>query len=337
MVASAGLRIGVAGATGALGSELVELLDASRIPVAAFVPMASERSLGTEVEFRDEAYSVRAEAKLPSLDLLFLCAPPEVSRGLLRSALRAQLPCLDLSGALAAQEEVPLLAADLPASREMLGAPVIAVPTGVALAASLVLAPLDRVARVIRAVVTVLEGASRRGRAGMQALSAETVALLSQQEMPEPEVFPRRVAFDCVPLLAAEGREERSIGTPSDEEAFGRDVRRLAGDHLRLATTFVQVPTFTGQGVVLHVQTEQPLDPREAALALSKAPGVECCTQDPHGPSVRESVGRDTPLVGLVRRDTSVESGLALWLALDALRVTAANAIRLAEARLGLV
>ncbi len=93
----------------------------------------------------------------------------------------------------------------------------------------------------------------------------------------------------------------------------------------------------TGAGVVLSVQTERSLEPREAALALGKAPGIDCSEGDANGPSVREALGRDVPLVGPVRRDPSIERGLVLWLALDPIRVTAANGIRLAEARLGLV
>ncbi len=334
MPGSAGLRVGVAGATGALGRELVALLEESRVPVSEFVPMATGRSTGTEVEFRGDILPVVTEfGSQRGLDLLFLCAPAEASRELARAALHAEIPCIDLSGAMAETEAVPLLVADLAAPEEALGEPLLASPSASALVWSLVLAPLDRAAGLRRVVGTLLTAASLGGRPGMVALSEETLALINQKDLPEPSVFPRAVAFDCLPSVGEAGEG----GASEREGALARDVRRLVGAHVMVGATALQIPVFTGEGSVVCAETERPLSPEEALAALGKAPGVEIWTGAAWGASLREAMGRDAVLVGRVRRDATSERGLVLWIAADSLRVAAANGVKLAELRLGLV
>ena len=101
-MASAGRRVGVLGATGALGGEVLAALDLARLPVRGLLPLATDRSLGQEVEFQGELYPVETgEPALAGVDLIFLCAPPAASLEFARLALRAEVPCVDLSGALA--------------------------------------------------------------------------------------------------------------------------------------------------------------------------------------------------------------------------------------------
>lgn len=322
-------RIGVIGATGALGSEVLAVLSASPLRVGEVVPLASERSLGTDVEFRDGVYAVASErASLRGLDLLFACAPPAACLEWVRRALREEVPCIDLSGALAGQPEVPVGVAWLSEPAEPAAAPVLAPPPGPALAWALVLRPLAARAGLERVVGTLLDGASRGGRSGIDALSAESVALFNQQDLPEPEVFARPVAFDLLPgvgAVDAEGRTER-------EAELVRGVARLLGPEPRVAATSVQVPIFVGHASALAVETREPLDPKAATELLSQAPGLEVWEEG--APSTRASAGRDVVGVGRIRRDPSCERGLLLWLAADLLRLTATNAVRLAESRL---
>ena len=108
-MASGGLRLGVAGATGALGGEVLTVLDESPLRIAELLLLASDRSVGTEVDFQGQGYPVQAEVpNLRGLDLLFLCAPGDVSLELARKALHAEVPCIDLSGVLATSDDVPL-------------------------------------------------------------------------------------------------------------------------------------------------------------------------------------------------------------------------------------
>jgi aspartate-semialdehyde dehydrogenase len=323
------LRLGVVGATGALGGELVGLLEERRFPVGELLPIATEDSRGAAVELRGEAWNVVGpDAPLRGLDLLFLCAPPTVSLELARRALHAEVPCLDLSGALAGMPEVPIVVAALGAGVEQLRAPIVAAPASPALAWSLALAPLASAAGLERVVGTALVTASAGGRRGIESLSQESIALFNQQDAPEPEVFGRPVAFDCLPDL---GDLDEQGDSPL-ERALARDLRALIDPDLRVAVTAVRVPTFAGDGATLAVETARPLAVDAARAALEKAPGVQLWDEEAAGPTTRASAGQDDVLVGRLRRDPSVERGLLLWIAADALRLAARNGIQLAEA-----
>jgi len=331
-MATAGLRIGVIGATGALGAELLEVLDGSAIRVAQIVPVATEKSLGSEVEFQGEVIPV--ETELPSLhglDFVFLCAPRAVSLEVARSALRAEVPGVDLSGALAPTAQVPLQVADLGVREEEIGVPFVATPAGPALPWALVLNPLADRAGLLRVIGTVLDSASVGGVRGTESLLSESLALFNQREIPDPTVFSQPIAFDCAPSV---GQPGPGGDTPREQQAIA-DLHRLLGADIRFSITAIRVPTFLGLASSLNVQTREPLDPDEALAVLSKAPGLEVWPDGVEGPSVRAAAGRDEVLVGRVRRDPTAENGLVLWIATDQARLAAANAVKLAEARLG--
>jgi len=331
-VARAGLRIGVVGATGALGSEVLRALSHSSLHVREIVPIASDRSLGRDIEFQDAVYPVETERpSLRGLDLLLLCAPAEASLGYVRDALRAEVACIDLSGATAGSPEVPLCVAEFGGEPEGARAPIVATPTGAALAWALVLRPLDARARLRRVTGTGLEGASVGGREGIESLFAESQAIFNQEEPSVAGVFPGPVAFDCLPVVGAVGEG----GHSRHEMQLAQTLGRLLGSRAQLAVTSVQVPTFLGHGAALVVETEDDLGPGEAAAVLDKAPGVEVWPAGGAGPSTRAAAGRDVVLVGRLRSDPSRERSLALWLAADLLQLSAANAAKLAAARLG--
>jgi aspartate-semialdehyde dehydrogenase len=350
-----GLRIALAGASGALAREVLAVMDERRLPVAEILPFATDRSLGQDVEFQDQVISIEAgPPNLRGVDLLLVCTPRAAALELVREALRAEAFCIDCSGSLGSSKEVPLLVSELCPPGAVLGAPVIASPTAAALAWSLVLAPLAREAGLQRVVGTLLQSASQAGRSGVEVLSHETLALLNQQEPPESELFAAPIAFDCSPAPGpAWEPEESDDESPSRrrETDVARDLARVlqtaapapalapgeeAGPDVSIAVSAVQVPTFTGEGSALAIQTERALAPHQAAELLQKAPGVRVWEGGESGPSMRDASRQDVALVGRLRRDPSLERGLLLWLASDPLRLAAANAIKLAETRLRL-
>ncbi|CAG1002054.1 aspartate-semialdehyde dehydrogenase [Myxococcaceae bacterium] len=324
------LRVAVAGATGTLGRELLAVLEARRFPVGDLVALGSERSQGESIEFREDVFEVTSDAeRLRGCDLVWLCSPPGASLEILRLALRLGVPCIDASGALAGRDEIPLVVADLSPPADALAGPVIASPASAALAIAPVLAPLAAQVGIERVVATALASVSGGGRLGIEALSAETIALFNQQELPEPIRFGRPVAFDVLPSVG----DVEEDGATAVESWLARDLRRLFGADLGVAVTAVRVPTFAGDGAALCIETGGTLDPRQARTLLAKAPGVELWDHDAEGPNTRASAGRDVVLVGRIRRDPSSERGLLLWLAADTLHLAALNSVRLAEAR----
>ena len=328
-----GLRIGVVGATGVLGSEVLALLEESSLPVRELVPVATDRSLGHEIEFRGDALPVETEPlKLRGLDLLFLCAPEAVSLEYARQALRAEVPCVDAAGAFSSSHEVPLRVAAFGPSADPQKTPLVVAPPGPALPWALILRPLHEAAGLRRVVGTALEAASCGGREGIESLYQESMAVFSQQDLPEPEIFSRPVAFDCIP---AAGAAAEVCATDRETGVTGA-LERLLGSDVKLALTGVQVPAFVGLGGTAALETVDDLDPKRAEALLSQAPGVELWEGETDGLTLRAAVGREEVLVGRVRRDTSVEHGLLLWFAADVLRLAAANAVSLAVARLRL-
>jgi len=328
---SRGLRVAIAGATGTLGREVVCLLEEQGFPLAALELVASERSTGTDVDFRGDVLPVGTDMlRLESFDLLIVCTPAGVALEWVRAALHAETPCIDCSGVLVGAPEVPVLLASLSTRERIVAAPVVTTPAGSALAWALALAPLQRAAGLERVVGTVLRSASMGGRAGIEALSEQTIALLSQGEAGEHPDFPGRLAFDCMPQPLAAG-----------EQLAAALARLLAPvPPPALAVTSVLVPSFVGEASALSIETSRELPPEEAARVLADAPGVELWEKSEAGPSTRDAGGRDVVLVGRPRADDSLRaggrSGLLLWLAADPVRLAAANALALARARLEL-
>jgi aspartate-semialdehyde dehydrogenase len=301
------------------------------MPVAAVVPMASERSLGSDVELHGEVYAVESGlSRLRGLDVVILCAPAAASLEAVREALRASVPCVDASGALAASPDVSLPVAAF-GGQWSPEAPLVVSPPGPALALALVLCPLAQAVGLVRVSATLLEGASVAGRSGIDSLYQESLAVFNQQELPEPGAFARPVAFDCVPVLG----ELDANGESDHENAVARSLVRLVPGSVKIGVTAVQVPTFSGLGAVVSLETERALDPKEAARVLAEAPGVEAWLENPRDATTRAAAGRAAVLVARLRRDPVSEQGLALWIAADPLRLAAANAVGLVRTRFG--
>jgi aspartate-semialdehyde dehydrogenase len=325
-----GLRIAVIGATGTLGSDLLSVLEARSFPLAELIPVATERSMGRAVDFYGQSLPV--ETDLPSLrglDLVFLCVPEPEALEWVRAGLHAEVPCIDLSGAVAGASEVPLLVSDLLPDPADLLQPVIATPAGPTLAWSLVLEPIHRCAGLRRVIGTAFEAVSGAGCAGIESLQAESIALFGQREVPEPTVFPRGIAFDCIPMVGEAGTE---AGTEV-EEALVRGLRRLLGAEIPVAVTAVRVPTFSGTGASVAVEVAEELSAGELSELLVKSPGVAVPGDGMPSPTLREAAESEMVLVGRIRSDPTCERGLLFWLAADPVRLAASNAVRLAESR----
>jgi len=322
------LRVAVVGATGAMGGELLEQLRERRFPLQELRPIATDRSLGETVDWLGHELPVATEDEtLAGLDLVFVCTPPAAALDWVRRALEARVACVDFSGALAGRTEVPLLCADQPFDPDALAAPLLAAPAPAALALARVLAPVRALAGLTRISALLCEPASGAGRAGVDALQAETIALFNQEDLPETG-FDHTIAFDCLPAPAPLD----ASGASALEARVAGELGRLLGADPPCAVSMLRMPTFAGMGIQLAFETERPLEPAACRERLAKVGGVRIWGLD-SGPTTRDAIGDEAVLVGRVRRDPSATLGLLLWLALDPARLAAANALRLAEAR----
>ena len=331
-----GLRVGVAGATGALGGELLLALAESRLRVAGLRPFASEGSLGTALEFQGEEFPVALEQEgVAGLDLLFLCAPPAASLAFVRLALLAEVPCIDLSGALVGRAEVPLRVVDVAAraraaTPDAATAPLIAAPDGASLALFRALQPLAAESALRRVVATLFDAASIGGRRGLDALHQESIALFNQQDLPEPEHFDRPVAFDCLPVVGELDRRGRV--RPRSPPAFRAHAAVPRGRERGVLRLGDRGP---GAGLRRLRRLRLARDGR-ADRRAARRPATPGCARSraqrrPARADAARGTGADAVRVGRLR---SAPGGFALWLVADPLRLAAVHAVALAEARL---
>lgn len=322
-----GRRVLLLGATGALGVELLDALSDLGFPVESLRPVASEESAGQEVELAGETYVVESgEPDCRGVDLMFCCAPPSVSLEWIAEALRAKVPVIDLSGALAGRDEVPLGVVESPETAGPPDAPLVATPAGPGIAWLRSLLPLHRQKKIRRVVATTLESVSGAGRAGTQALSTESIALFNQAEPPDPAAFSRTVAFDCIPQVGALGAD----GSSEREQALASVLQRALGADTEVSVTAVQVPTFLGDGTAFTIEFEEPVDRETLAAALEAAPAVDFDEGDAPK-STRDATAVDTVVACRLRPGAG--SSWMLWVAGDSLRLAARNAVALAWTR----
>jgi aspartate-semialdehyde dehydrogenase len=275
---------------------------------------ASADSAGGEVEFRGEPERVHAlePAQVADCDLV-LCAAPAVLADLRGALADAGTRVVDVSGVLEADPSIPLWAPGAaPAGRW------IAVPRGVAAGLGPALAALASAAELTRVTLTSLESASGAGRPGAAELAEQTASLLGRMtgEPPEGEVFPRPLAFDCLPLI---GELEPGGESSGELQLRGLLRRLLAAPALPLELTRVRVPTLSGSLALVHAALSHALDPARAGELWRKQPGLRVLGAD-ELPTPRAAVAADAVLIGRIRPGREDAPALGFALAIDDLR-----------------
>ncbi|MFQ5514604.1 MAG: Asd/ArgC dimerization domain-containing protein [Myxococcota bacterium] len=325
-----GLRIGILGATGAVGGELLGVLEERGFPVRSLRAFASERSEGARVDFCGEAIRVEAAEAAPGAgcELVFNAARV-LPEGLLEALEEAGSWVIDLSGASELDPVVPLF---VPGVSSIAGEPLrgrrTAVPRGSVAGLALALGPLAVEAGLERVTALCLESAAGAGRAGVEGLTDQTVHLLNAMtgEDEPPGVFPRPLAFDCLPLVG-EGRPE---GETSEERRLVHVLRRFLGQPgLPIETTRVRVPIFSGSLSCVHVELSRPLAPGGARALWEKRSGITVLPPE-ELPTPRTASGRDELRIGRVRASGDPPRRLAFVIAMDDLRLGSALAAVLA-------
>ena len=195
------------------------------------------------------------------------------------------------------------------------------------------LAPLHRVARIRRVVVSTYQAVSGTGTAAVRELEEQARAWAEGRDFPPPEVYPHRIAFNLFPHIGSLGKE--FPGYYSEEVKMIRETRKILGEpDMAITATCVRVPVFNGHAEAINVQFERPISPEEAKEILEDAPGVEV-VDDPEEalyPTPVDASGRDPVYVGRIRKDPSAENSLDIFVVADNIRKGAAlNAVQIAE------
>lgn len=325
------LTVAVVGATGAVGTEMLNVLESREFPVGELRPLASSRSAGTTIGWRGHDVLVEelTPASFEGVDIALFSAGGSVSHAYASAAIERGAVVIDNTSAFRMRDDVPLVVPEV--NRGALGTHrgLIANPNCSTIQSVVALKPLHDLAGLRRVVYNTYQSASGAGRRAMDELRDQTVALLNFRE-PTVEKFPRRLAFDCVPHIDT----FLDDGYTREERKMIKETQKILDlPSLRVTATCVRVPVFVGHAISINAEFERPIDVDAALEVLSNFPNTVVHADAPSYPTAADGAGRDEVLVGRVRRDPSVDNGLDLWVVADNLRKGAAtNAVQIAEA-----
>jgi len=336
------MRVAVVGATGAVGREMIRILEERSFPLDELVPLASSRSAGKALPFRGGEVRVQelGVAALATADLALVSAGASVSREFIPAAAESGTVCIDNSSAFRMEPDVPLAIPEInPESLE--GGPrVIAVANCTTITAMMPVGPLHRAAGLRSLVLSSYQSVSGAGQKGIRELAEQIEKLHGTEEemghaewssMPSGEVFGKTIAYNVVAKIAdfADG------GFTGEELKMMAEPRKILGlPDLEVSATAVRVPVPVGHAISISATFERPISVDEAREVLSAAAGVEL-RDDPEAgvyPSPLESAGLDDVIVGRIRQVPGRPDTLLLFACGDNLRKGAAlNAVQIAE------
>ncbi|MGF1481189.1 MAG: aspartate-semialdehyde dehydrogenase [Cyanophyceae cyanobacterium] len=326
------VNLAILGATGAVGLELIKILEERRFPIQRLKLLASPRSAGTTLPFQGETVPVESvsEDSFQGIDLVLASAGSTASKTWAAKIVEAGAVIVDNSSAFRMVSEVPLVVPEINPQAAAQHRGIIANPNCTTILMGMAVWPLHQVQPIQRIVAATYQSASGAGNRAMAEVKAQAQAVLNQQS-PQPEVFPYPLAFNLFP----HNSPLNELGYCEEEMKMINETRKIFGDqNLRLSATCVRVPILRAHSEAINLEFEQPFAVEEARKTLSSAPGVRLVEdwQANYFPMPIEATGRDEVLVGRIRQDLSHSCGLELWLCGDQIRKGAAlNAVQIAE------
>jgi aspartate-semialdehyde dehydrogenase len=333
-MATDGYRVGVLGATGLVGSTILELLADRSFPVGELVPFASERSAGKQIEWEGQSLTIQAlsEDSIQGLDLVLSSAGGSISAEWTPKLVAAGATVVDNTSYWRMHDDVPLVVSDVNPDALAGHNGIIANPNCSTMQMVVALKPLYDAAGIERLVISTYQAVSGTGKAAIDELRSQARALVGDYEMPEPRIYPHQIAFN---VLAHAGSFPDGDDHTDEERKLIDETRKILGDPgIKVSATCVRVPVVTGHSEAVNVETREPLGPEQARELLEAAPGVTV-VDDPANaryPMAVEAAGRDEVFVGRIRRDAGNENALDIWVVSDNLRKGAAtNTVQLGE------
>lgn len=325
-------RLAILGATGAVGTELLELLEHRNFPLADLKLLASERSAGKTLQFRGENIPVESvsDRAFDNLDIVLASAGGSTSKTWAATAVAKGAVVIDNSSAFRMHPEVPLVVPEVNPLAAISHKGIIANPNCTTILMAVAVWPLHQVKPVKRIVAATYQSASGAGAKAMAEVKTQASAILQGQQ-PVAEVLPYPLAFNLFP----HNSPLNDSGYCEEEMKMVNETRKIFGSQeIRITATCVRVPVLRAHSEAINLEFETPFSPDEAREILNHSPGVKLVEDwgSNHFPMPIEASGRDEVLVGRIRQDISHPCGLELWLCGDQIRKGAAlNAVQIAE------
>jgi aspartate-semialdehyde dehydrogenase len=326
-----GYRVAVVGATGQVGTLMLELLRERSFPAREIVPIASERSVGRELDGGMIVQGL-SEETIQGFDLALFSAGGSTSGEWAPRFADAGAVVIDNSSRWRMQEDVPLVVSEVNPGALASHRGIIANPNCSTMQMVVVLKPLHDEAKIERLVVSTYQAVSGTGKRAVDELLDQSHALLHDREIASPTEYKHQIAFNVLPHAGGflDGEDHTD-----EERKLMNETRKILDDpSIGISATCVRVPVLTGHSEAVNVQTRDAISPERARELLRAAPGVTVLDEPAAAlyPLAIDAAGKDDVFVGRIRRDPGNERALDLWIVADNLRKGAAtNAVQLAE------
>ncbi|KFB08539.1 aspartate-semialdehyde dehydrogenase [Nitratireductor basaltis] len=328
-----GFKIAVAGATGNVGREMLNILEERGFPADEVVPLASRRSVGQEVSYGDRTLKVQAleNYDFSDTDLCLMSAGGTVSKEWSPKIGKAGCVVIDNSSAWRYDQDVPLIVPEVnPHHIEGYSKKnIIANPNCSTAQLVVALKPLHDAATIKRVVVSTYQSVSGSGKEGMDELFEQTRAVFVADPI-SAKKFTKRIAFNVIPHIDVFMED----GYTKEEWKVLAETKKMLDPKIKVTATAVRVPVFIGHAESVNLEFEKPITADEARDILREAPGCQVIDKREDGGYITpyESAGEDATYISRIREDATVENGLALWVVSDNLRKGAAlNTVQIAE------
>src|SRR3954451_7750131 len=327
-------RVAVVGATGNVGREVLNILAERQFPVKDVIPLASERSTGSEISFgEDQVLKVRPLDKFDfkGVDIVLSSAGAKISAEFAPKAAAAGAIVIDNTSHFRMNPDVPLVVPEVNPEDIALYRKrgIIANPNCSTIQMVMALKPLHDLVRIKRVVVATYQSVSGAGREAMDELFNQTRSVYVNDPIKKEE-FTKQITFNVIPHIDI----FMDDGATKEEWKMAVETRKILDPGIAVSATCVRVPVFIGHAEAVNIEFEGPIDERQARDALKKAPGVSVVDHraDEGYVTPAEAAGEDSVFVSRIRRDPTVKHGLNLWVVSDNLRKGAAlNAVQIAE------
>ncbi len=327
-------NVAVVGATGAVGRTMIKVLEERDFPVKNIKLLASHRSVGKKISFKGEEIAVEELTKdsFKGIEIALFSAGASRSLEFGPIAADSGAVVVDNSSAWRMDPDIPLVVPEVNphAISQYKNKGIIANPNCSTIQMVVVLNPLHKEAKIRRIVVSTYQAVSGSGQKAIEELKSQVHAWCEGREL-EHKVYPHQIAFNCLPHIDV----FLDNGYTKEEMKMVNETRKIMeAPDIRVSATTVRVPVFYGHSEAVNIEFENPIEPERARQILSKADGVKV-VDDPANnvyPLAIDAEGQDLTFVGRIRKDTSVEHGLDLWIVADNIRKGAAtNAVQIAE------
>ena len=332
MVKKDNYNVAVAGATGAVGRKMLEILEERKFPVATLKALASAKSVGQTLAFKGNPVTVEElkESSFEGVDIALFSAGASVSRQFAPSAVKSGCIVIDNSSAFRMEPDVPLVVPEVNPDAINSNAGIIANPNCSTIQMVVVLKPIHDKFKIKRVVVSTYQSVSGCGQNAIKELQNQIKNLLDGKTA-ELNVYPHQIAFNCIPHIDI----FLDNGYTKEEMKMIDETRKILGDpSIMVSPTTVRVPVFYSHSESINVETLRPINAREVRELLSETDGIRVIDNPETNeyPLAIDGTGKDEVFVGRIRDDISCKNAINFWVVSDNLRKGAAlNAVQIAE------